>query len=591
LRNRLRYILTAVFTLIAIVPVLITGLWVERTAYLREVSSVEEKHLLLAQNITNALELYTHDTSALFHYLIESVGGDGWREGTAGLADSLQFRHFAIFGPNGALRKSLHPARADDAILPLGGLGAFDALIAEKDRLFSGVMADADGRPTIYLVRPLTGGDIAVGALTVDYIAKLQEQITFGERGHAAIVDRDRHIIAHPNPDWSRAMKDISQVKPVGHMIQGKSGVTEFYSPAVKADMITGYTTVPGVGWGVMVPQPLEELSDKAASVRGVLIGIMVGGIVLAALLGWLLSGFLVRPVSAVVSAAEKIGEGDLETRMPQFSDTTPREFHELGMAFNSMAGQIQDDRRQLAAAARQADRASQSKSEFLATVSHELRTPLNAIIGFSETMQERVFGELGNNKYREYAGHIHSSGRHLLSIINDILDLSKVEAGKLEFESTPVALGNVMSQAVTIIRGSGQTSGARVEVEDLSALPDIRASEQRLLQIFVNLLSNAVKFTPADGVVRVRAKAEGDDVVISIVDNGIGMTAEEVEQAMQPFTQVESKLTGRFEGTGLGLPLAKLLVEGHGGALHMASAPGKGTEVTIRLPLVKLAA
>ena len=119
------------------------------------------------------------------------------------------------------------------------------------------------------LVRLLAGGDISVGALTVDYIAKLQGQITFGERGHAAIVDRDGRNIAHPDPNWSRAMKDLSQVKPVRHMILGESGVTEFYSPAVKVDMITGYTIIPDVGWGVMVPQPLQQLSEKAAAARG----------------------------------------------------------------------------------------------------------------------------------------------------------------------------------------------------------------------------------------------------------------------------------------------------------------------------------
>lgn len=206
--------------------------------------------------------------------------------------------------------------------------------------------------------------------------------------------------------------------------------------------------------------------------------------------------------------------------------------------------------------------------------------------------MLEKVFGDLGHKKYEEYADHIHDSGKHLLSIINDILDLSKVEAGKFEFDSAPVALDKVVSQAVTIVGGSGESSGINIEVADLSAMPTVRASEQRLLQIFVNLLSNAVKFTPEGGHVGVRAAEEGADyVVISITDTGIGMTALEMEQAMLPFTQVDTGLARRFEGTGLGLPLAKLLVEGHGGSLQMTSEPGKGTEVTVRMPAEKKSA
>lgn len=170
--------------------------------------------------------------------------------------------------------------------MPLGGISAFKSLIAESGRRFSDVMGDAEGVPTIYLVQSLPGGGIAVGAMGIHYIAKLQGQITFGKRGHAAIVDPGGNIIAHSNPDWSKAMKNIAGVKPVGHMIEGESGVTQFYSPAVKFDMITGYTTVPGVGWGVMVPQPLEELRDRAAAGRRAQIAIIVAGILIASLLG-----------------------------------------------------------------------------------------------------------------------------------------------------------------------------------------------------------------------------------------------------------------------------------------------------------------
>lgn len=194
---------------------------------------------------------------ALFTFLAQSAEQERWPQGAAALAEALDFRHFAIFDSGGILRKTLYPAEVDEAILPVGGIAAFDSLITENKHLFSDVMADAQGRPTIFLVQVLPDESVAVAAMSIHYIAKLQRQITFGEHGHAAIVDRSGSIIAHPNAEWSAAMKNISAVMPVGYMIAGESGVVEFYSPAAKMDMIPGYTTVPGVGWGVMVPQPL----------------------------------------------------------------------------------------------------------------------------------------------------------------------------------------------------------------------------------------------------------------------------------------------------------------------------------------------
>lgn len=236
--------------------------------------------------------------------------------------------------------------------------------------------------------------------------------------------------------------------------------------------------------------------------------------------------------------------------------------------------------------AKRQAETASRTKSEFLANMSHELRTPLNAIIGFSELMKDEMFGPLGVASYREYAADIHDSGTHLLELINDILDLSKVEAGRLVLSPGPVVLERTIEVCLALLKGRVEGSGLALETKIPPDLPPLWGDERRIKQILLNLLSNAIKFTPSGGRVQVSARRDGDDVVVEISDSGIGMDPKEIAVALEPFRQLDSTLSRRYEGTGLGLPLAKSLVELHGGVLTIASAPGQGTTVSITLPV-----
>ncbi|MDH5749137.1 MAG: ATP-binding protein, partial [Rhodospirillales bacterium] len=233
------------------------------------------------------------------------------------------------------------------------------------------------------------------------------------------------------------------------------------------------------------------------------------------------------------------------------------------------------------------AQESSRTKSEFLATMSHELRTPLNAIIGFSEIMTEQTFGALGNGKYGEYAVNIHESGHHLLDLINDILDVSKIEAGSLDIHPEDLSLEEVIETSVRLIRDRAQAANVTVEAELEEGLPLLSADSRRIIQILLNLLSNAVKFTPAGGRVVVRADCPRPEnqIRLSVSDTGIGIAAEDIEKAMSPFGQVDGDLSRKYEGTGLGLPLTKGLVELHGGILLLSSRLGQGTTVTVLFP------
>ena len=233
--------------------------------------------------------------------------------------------------------------------------------------------------------------------------------------------------------------------------------------------------------------------------------------------------------------------------------------------------------------ALRLAETASQAKSAFLANMSHELRTPLNAIIGFSDFMRSN---ELTPSTSREYAGHIHESGTHLLQIVCDILDLSRVEAGMAELSEEIVELASVVRASILLVSGRAANHKIDLRVSLDDTIPLVRADPVRLKQILINLLSNAVKFTPPHGEVHLHAQQNADGSVSVVVrDTGIGMAPEQIPRIKQPFVQLEEVLTKRYEGTGLGVPLALAMAKLHGGSLDFESRPGVGTIVTLTLP------
>ena len=238
-----------------------------------------------------------------------------------------------------------------------------------------------------------------------------------------------------------------------------------------------------------------------------------------------------------------------------------------------------------LAVAKEQADLANRAKSEFLANMSHELRTPLNAIIGFSEIMKDELSGPLNNPYYTDYVRDIHASANHLLEVINDILDVSKVEAGKVDLQESSFEVDNAIQSAIRLVIERAEDAGVAVDYTSHPELPRLYADARRVKQMLLNLLSNAVKFTAAGGRVSVETRLTADGLSISVADTGIGIAEDKIAMVFTPFAQVDGSLKRKYEGTGLGLSLTRGLIELHGGSIAMESAPGKGTTVTLWFP------
>ncbi len=343
---KLRYILFITFIFISSVPVFLLGRWVQQTALDKEIDAVKEKHLLIARNLTGDLTRYVIDVESSFRLVSRNLAKNNMVDGFQEHIESLYFRHISIISNDGTIIRTITKSQTPlTRLLPanLKNLKLImDKAVLKPEMVFySNMMRNFNGKATIYLIQSMVNGVFAIGSLSTKHIIEAQQKVSFGKLGHAAIVDKTGRAIAHPKADWVEAMKDMSFISPVKNMMQGKTGVSKFYSPAMKADMIAGYTFVPIVGWGVMVPQPFSELEKRAEQIKQVAVFVALLGIGIAGLIGWFLACMLSRPIQSVVKSTKFNDENDRLSKVSTQYRFIPYEFTELLISFNRMVDVI----------------------------------------------------------------------------------------------------------------------------------------------------------------------------------------------------------------------------------------------------------
>ncbi|MGF1630079.1 MAG: ATP-binding protein [Kiloniellaceae bacterium] len=585
---KLRYLLLLIFSLVTTVPLVLFWLWPHSQSMTNELEDVRERHLLIAETLGVALRNYHDEVTATFRLIHGNLIKQGEVEGAEDLIQGLNFRNVCVFEvASGQLQRRLDsfdnrcPERLNDAEIAL-----FGDLATQATATFSPVMAGATGAPILYLAA-LRDGQLSVASLYTDFFVDLAATIAFGRKGYAVIVDQNGQVLAHPNADWQRERRSLAAIVPVQQIREGRAGVATFVSTALQAEVIAGYTPVEGVGWGVLVVQPVEELRERAARVTHSALIVVAIGMLASLVIGYLVAFYMTRPLQAVSRAVRRMAAGNTESRTRVSTGfLVPEEVRDLQTSFNVMAEAMERSKRDEQEARLRAEEANRSKSAFLANMSHELRTPLNAVLGFSEVILAETFGKIGSDRYTEYLKDIRTSARHLLALINDLLDLSRIEAGAVKLNDAWIALTETLEESAAMFRENCASKGVALRLAFPPGRATILADERALRQILINLLSNAVRHTPSGGEVILGAQPTGDGgIEVFVADSGVGIPAADLERVLQPFEQVARDQGRPQDGTGLGLSIVKQLVDLHGGELMLESEVGKGTRVSFVLP------
>jgi|CXWL01.1.fsa_nt_gi signal transduction histidine kinase len=483
-----------------------------------------------------------------------------------------------LLAPDGTLRLAVS-RRDPDTVAPVAGLPPTPPAPAGFTPAFHyGQVRYADGyEPRIELT--LTVSDRAAerteATIGLRPMARDLRRALSPEGRAVYVVDAADRVVLHADPAVMLEQRRRPPADGAGRAVGLQGG-----------SVMIALAPVQGLDWRVVVERPREQALAPVWRTLWRTAAFIAAGLLVAVAASLLLARRMTRPIAALQAAAGSLGRGDLGARIDLH---TGDELDDLATQFNRMAASLQanvtDLEDRIAARTLDLQRANRHKSDFLANMSHELRTPLNAILGFADVLNEGMAGPLSAEQ-REYIGDIHASGMHLLALINDVLDLAKIEAGQLELELADFDVPETVASAAALVRHRCLHKGLVLAIELAPEVGLWVGDARRFKQVLVNLLTNAVKFTPAGGTVCLRAAVDaGLGLCVEVQDSGIGIAPADHAAVFEEFRQVGADLAGRAEGTGLGLALVRRLVEQHGGRVTLTSELGAGATLRFNLP------
>lgn len=566
--------------------------WNHRTLFNSELRLTTDKHLVIASNLSMSLSRYARDVAMVFvHQASNATSGQITKADIVEHTDmmkAMDLDGFSVLSPENEVMAEYsltgEPLDLPDAFV-------LDTLRIGTNTLLRGVQISdllkiGDTRYFI-LGYNLPDGRLAVGYLNTRYIKRVQEQIAFGELGHSAIFDATGRAVAHPVQKVEENMMDASGIPTVRRMMNGETGVDQFYSPPMDAQMIAGFTFVPETGWAVMVPQPIRELSASvSANLRqSDLFSVIVS--LLLAIFGWIMTRFMARPIQRFTTAGLEIAKGNYDVDLPDH-ERSSLEMWRLNEALKTMIDKIRNSNARLRLALEIEETENKRKSEFLIIASHELRNPLSSVIGMLAVCKENSV----DKDLAKYLDMAERSASQLNKIVDEMVHFAEEETDDVPIKIETFQASLELDQIAGLYQQRAHDAGLdfHYSLQDGLDVP-IVTDRYRLFQIIGNLLENAIKYT-AEGSVSMLVNFEQVPdsnqtwLDIRISDTGIGIDDSDLERIFEPFFQADGSFSRNYNGLGIGLSISKSMIEKLGGQIQCHSKKNKGSDFRLLIPV-----
>jgi signal transduction histidine kinase len=588
-------------TLLVAIPLALFWAWPYSYAVQGELDEVRERHLQLARNVAQQAQRYNRDLTAAFEEYADAVLAGRPPRLQASLLANLGFEQLAARDAANGLW--LEGYRSGSGAMHASGAGElggdYARLAAREGERGEGLVRLADGRTRLAFARR-HGTLVITGLVGTGTLQELARSAIIGVPSEAIILDARGEVLARSTVGW-RGLGPLlaggaEASEPIGRAVRASSGAGQFMVPvagsAAPQEVMAGYAPVAGSDWRVVVAQPLGELRARAAMVRSSALSVLAIGLLIAALVS-LRAGLLIAiPIRAMIVAVRRMAAGDTKSRSAVASRFAPSELRDLEEAFNRMAESITEAKAIATEARERAEKANTAKTDFLRYVSHELRSPTNAIIGFSELLASERHGPLGAPAYREHVRDIMTGARHLLSLVNDLLDLSRIEACQYSLCEEEVGIDEVIDRCCRYLSPAAAERQIAVRTVYEGEPPTVLVDERALFQVILNLASNAVRYGREGGSIEIRTAKEASGALrLELLDDGPGIAAADLARVLEPFQRVDNERTRAVQGTGLGLPIVKRLIELHGGEFRLESEVDVGSRAIVLLPASRVVA